>query len=98
MGQNVANSTCRPHAHGTTPVTGDWEFGFHWGNESIEELTEISASEVTDLKEEATVSQAAFDTAAAGVVSWYGFTSLTVAKRAKAREACRYTFQMIAAL
>ena len=98
MGDQSANANFRTPGKGTDPITGDYEFYFHWGDESLEELTVISKADASDLMDDSEVSQAQFDTTAASVVTWYGFTSLNAAEKTQAREACRKAFRMVADL
>lgn len=97
MGQDVANGGFVLHGHATSPLTGDIEFFAHWGDEGVDNLSAITAAQRDDLKDDAGVSQAAFDSTAGSAVSWYGFTGLTgtpggqtaAEKRTDLRAACR---------
>lgn len=97
MGQYVSNGGFVFHGHGTTPLSGDLEFFVHWGDEGIDNISVITSAQRDALISAAAQSQAAFDTAAGSVVSWYGFTGLqpspgvtAAEKRDKIRATCRY--------
>ena len=90
MGQDVSNGGLVLHGHGTTPLSGDLEFFAHWGDEGIDLSSVITPAQRDGLISAAAVSQSAFDSAAGSIVSWYGFTGLTPAKRDKIRACCRF--------
>ena len=77
MGQVWANGGRTSHARGTSPITHAFEIFAHWGDENINEKDEVTDAQADDLYDDANVSQAAFDTTADSIVSWYGFTGLS---------------------
>ena len=89
MGVDVANAGIRGHGKGTSPTTGDIELWVHWGDKSLEDATVVSAAERDDLIADAVKSQAAFDSTAGALASWYLFSGLTSTEKDAARAACR---------
>ncbi len=91
MGEHVINAELSGHAHGNNPVDGDLEFKCHWGDESIDELTVVTPSEAQDLIDDANTSQAAFNTTAGNVTTWYpsAFSGLSSSEETKAKATCR---------
>jgi hypothetical protein len=90
MGDVYANGEFKSHAHGTDPITHDWEIGAHWGDENIDEgPTVLTDAQATDLHDDAVTGQAAFNTRCTSILSWFGFTTLDATKRATMRAAMR---------
>lgn len=89
MGQDKANAEFLPHAHGTDPITYDWQIRAHWGDENIDEEATITTAQATDLHDAAVISQTAYDTTADAILTWYGFTSLSSADRLTMRATMR---------
>ncbi len=92
MGQDKANAEFKVHGIGTDPPTYEWMVSSHWGDENVDESSTVTDAEATDLHDDAVTSQAAFNTTATTILSWYGFTTLSAANRtimqATMRKAC----------
>lgn len=98
MGQDVSNANLKSHAHGTDPLTGDYELSHHWGNKSLDDTTVVTRADAEDLVADAVTSQAAFDTTAGALASWYAFSGLSSADRDTARATCRKACSMLSGL
>ena len=98
MGIDQANGDLRGHGKGTDPISGDLELVAHWEDENIDEASVVTTEQGLDLIVAADTSQAAFDAEADGIVSWYGFLTLSTANRAKMRAAMRKGVDLIGAL
>lgn len=91
MGESNSNAGLRTHAK--SPTTGALEFYHHYGNENLDDATVVTSAEADDLRDDAGVDQATFDTTAEGIVGtpgWYDFSTLSTADKTTARATCRY--------
>jgi uncharacterized membrane protein len=90
MGQLDPNVGLKAMAHTISSTDVErWEFRAHWGDKSVNSMTVITKAEAEDLIAASKVSQAAFDTTAGALATWYAFSGLSSANRDRIRQRLR---------